>query len=58
MVNMEKTVKAIREKAAGTKILVGGAPLTQEFCNKIGADCYSPDPQGAVDYLNKFAEAA
>jgi len=24
-----------------------------EFCKKIGADYYSPDPQGAVSYLNQ-----
>jgi methanogenic corrinoid protein MtbC1 len=58
MVNMEKTVKTIKGKIPSTRILVGGAPLTQEFCDKIGADCYSPDPQGAVDYLNRLAEAA
>ena len=51
MVNMEKTVKQIKEKSPNTKILVGGAPLTEEFCRKIGADSYSPDPQGALDYL-------
>jgi methanogenic corrinoid protein MtbC1 len=55
MINMEKTVKEIKNVAPGTKVLVGGAPLTQEFCNKIGADFYSPDPQGAVEYLNKMA---
>ena len=31
-----------------TKILVGGAPVTQDYCDKIGADFYSPDPQGAI----------
>jgi methanogenic corrinoid protein MtbC1 len=51
MVNMEKTVSAIKEKAPGTVVLVGGAPLTQEFCDKIGADSYSPDPQGALEYM-------
>ncbi|MBD3391135.1 MAG: cobalamin-binding protein [Chitinivibrionales bacterium] len=55
MINMEKTVKALKEKTPGTKVLIGGAPLTQEFCTKIGADCYSADPQGAVEYLNKLA---
>jgi len=55
MVNMEKTVKAIKEKFPETTVLIGGAPITREFCEKIGADCYSPDPQGAVDYLNKLA---
>ncbi len=51
MENMKKTVSSIREKHADTKILVGGAPVTREYCEKIGADFYSPDPQGAVNYL-------
>ena len=51
MVNMEKTVKMVKEAVPGTKVVVGGAPLTQEFADKIGADGYSPDPQGALDYL-------
>lgn len=52
MVNMEKTVKMVKEKAAATKICVGGAPLTQEFCDKIGADAYAPDPQGIIEWLD------
>jgi methanogenic corrinoid protein MtbC1 len=51
MENMKKTVTAIKEKHADSKILVGGAPVTHEYCQKIGADFYSPDPQGAVNYL-------
>ena len=51
MVNMGKTVTTIKETYPEKKILVGGAPVTQEFCDKIGADFYSPDPQGAVNYL-------
>ncbi len=51
MGNMGDTVKAIREVAPDTKILVGGAPLTQEFCDTIGADNYSKDPQLALEYL-------
>jgi len=54
MVNMEQAVKVIKEKFPTTKIIVGGAPLTQEFADKIGADAYSPDPQGAVELLNKL----
>jgi len=52
MVNMDKTVKLIKEKVPGTLVVVGGAPLTQEFCDKIGADAYSPDPQGCIEYLD------
>lgn len=53
MVNMEKSVKAIREKFPDNKILIGGAPVNQKFCDKIGADFYAPDPQGAAEYLNQ-----
>jgi methanogenic corrinoid protein MtbC1 len=54
MENMKKTVSVIREKYSGSKILVGGAPVTMDYCQKIGADFYSPDPQGAVNYLNQL----
>jgi methanogenic corrinoid protein MtbC1 len=54
MENMRKTVSAIKEKHAGLKILVGGAPVTMDYCVKIGADHYSPDPQGAVNYLKQL----
>lgn len=53
MVNMEKIVQEIRKVAADCKILVGGAPVNHDFCRHIGADFYSPDPQGAVSFLNK-----
>ena len=55
MINMEKTVKLVKEKVPGTKVLVGGAPLTAEFAKKIGADSYSPDPQGALNFLTSAA---
>lgn len=54
MENMKKTVAAIRENNSVSKILVGGAPVTMDFCTRIGADFYSPDPQGAVNYLNQL----
>ena len=31
------------------KIMVGGSPITDEFCRKIGADCYTPDAASAAD---------
>jgi methanogenic corrinoid protein MtbC1 len=52
MASMEQTVKTIKEKCPQTVVLVGGAPLNQEFASSIGADCYAPDPQGAVEFLN------
>ena len=54
MENMKKTVTVVKEKHPSSKILVGGAPVTMDYCQKIGADFYSPDPQGAVNYLNQL----
>ncbi len=54
MENMKMIVDSIKEKHYNTKILVGGAPVTREYCQRIGADFYSPDPQGAVNYLKQL----
>ncbi|HJX71020.1 MAG TPA: cobalamin-dependent protein, partial [Bacteroidales bacterium] len=54
MVNMEKTVKELKERIPGITVLIGGAPLNDNFRLRIGADFYSPDPQGAVEFLNKL----
>lgn len=52
MVNMENIIKAIRDVSPSTTILVGGAPVTDDFARKISATAYAPDPQAALDYLN------
>lgn len=54
MKNMSRIVTDIKTIYAGCKILVGGAPVTEDFSSNIGADFYSPDPEGAVIYLNKL----
>jgi len=46
---MEKTVRAIREAGLAAKVIIGGAPVTQNFADKIGADGYSADAATAVD---------
>jgi methanogenic corrinoid protein MtbC1 len=51
MMNMEKIVRGLAARFSGIRIIVGGAPLSREFAEGIGA-AYSPDPQGAVDFLN------
>ena len=45
------TLKADKE-TAGVKVMVGGAPLTQEFADSIGAAGYAPDASSAVDLAN------
>jgi methanogenic corrinoid protein MtbC1 len=52
MPSMERITKSIKTTNPGTRVAIGGAPVTQEFCSKIGADAYSRDPQGLVEYLN------
>ena len=51
MVNMGTIVSSIKEKYPNQKVLIGGAPLNNDFCSEIGADFYSPDPQGAIEYI-------
>jgi len=49
MPGMEKTVKTIRQAGLSTKVMIGGAPVTQDFADRIGADGYAPDAASAVD---------
>jgi methanogenic corrinoid protein MtbC1 len=54
MQNMETTVKEIKSFYPSTIIIIGGAPVTADFANRIGADAYGADPQGAVEFLNSL----
>lgn len=47
---MEKTVKLVKEKAPWCKTVVGGAVLTQDYADKIGADKYAADAMESVRY--------
>jgi len=49
MPGMEKTIKALQDAGVSAKIIVGGAPVTQSYADKIGAHGYSPDAASAVD---------
>lgn len=51
MGNMAKTVKQIKENYPETKVMVGGAPLTQGSADEMGADGFASDPQEAVNFL-------
>ena len=56
---MEEVVRAaeaagIRDKV---KIMVGGAPVTEEFCHRIGADCYTSDAASAADAAVQLCKA-
>lgn len=47
---MEETIKQLREKAPFAKVIVGGAVLTQEYADRIGADYYAKDAMATVRY--------
>lgn len=51
MINMQNSVREIKRLYPETQIYVGGAPLTQEFSRKIGADGYFPDPHSFAKHL-------
>jgi len=59
MPNMAKTIEAL--KAAGlrdkVKVLVGGAPVTEEYARQTGADGYSQDASGAARLAKRFMGA-
>jgi len=56
MLNMENTINVIRKSYSKTRIYVGGAPLSQEFSEKIGANGYFHDPHSLVHFLSSQKE--
>ena len=49
MPGMEKTIKALKDSGIPVKVMIGGAPVTQDYADRIGADGYAPDAASAVD---------
>lgn len=54
VVNMEETIRLLKEKAPCVKVMVGGAVLTQEYADMIHADFYSKDAMGSVYYAQRL----
>ena len=54
VVSMEQTIRLLREKTPDAKIVVGGAVLTQEYADAIGADCYARDAMATVHYADQI----
>ena len=50
---MQRTIELIKQKAPWCKTIVGGAVLTQEYADKIGADKYARDAMEAVRYAEE-----
>ena len=55
MVNMKPVIDAIKSASPSTKIIVGGAPLSDEFAASIGADGYGKNPQEGIIWLDKIS---
>ncbi len=51
---MEQTVKLLRERGADCRVMVGGAVVTQEYADKIGADKYAKDAMEGVRYAESI----
>ena len=54
MPKMEKTLKELRSAGLKTKVMIGGAPVTQNYADKIGADGYAADAATAVDVAKRL----
>ena len=58
MVGMRDVVAAIRAAdLGGIKVVIGGAPVTQDFADQIGADGYAPDAASAVEVAREALRA-
>ena len=55
---MEETIRLLKEKAPDIKTIVGGAVLTQEYADRIGADFYAKDAMATVRYACELMEKA
>jgi 5-methyltetrahydrofolate--homocysteine methyltransferase len=54
MPHMKDTIELIKEEGLDVKCIIGGAPITQDFADKIGAGGYSPDAASAVELCTKL----
>jgi len=54
MAAMEQSVRMLKKEGLGIKIMVGGAPVTRAFAEKIGADGYGEDGPGAVTLAREY----
>jgi len=56
MVSMKDTIEKIKEAGVRdkVKIIIGGAPVTQEYANEIGADGYAADAASGVDKVKEL----
>ena len=57
MISMKTVIEDLKERGSTAKIVIGGAPVTQNYADEIGADGYAPDAASAVDVGKALLEA-
>ena len=59
MPSMKTTIAAVKAAGLNTaKVVIGGAPITQDYATEIGADGFAPDAASAVDVVRQLVGAA
>jgi 5-methyltetrahydrofolate--homocysteine methyltransferase len=56
MVQMKNIVDSLRSAGLSIPVIIGGAPVTREYANKIGAAGYAPDAASAVDEVGRLVK--
>jgi len=54
MLHMKDTIELIKEEGLKVKCIVGGAPISQDFADEIGADGFAPDAASAVELCTRL----
>ena len=54
MKEMDEVVKLAKEKRVKAKIIIGGAVITQDYCDEISADAYAKDASEAVKVATRL----
>jgi len=58
MPQMKTVIDALKEAGADSKVMIGGAPVTQSYCDEISADGYAADAASAVDVAKQLLNVA
>jgi 5-methyltetrahydrofolate--homocysteine methyltransferase len=58
MPNMKAVIEALKSEGVETKVIIGGAPVTQAYADEIGADGFAADAASAVDLARGLVDAA
>jgi cobalamin-dependent methionine synthase I len=58
MPQMKNVITALKDAGCKARVLIGGAPVTQNYADEIGADGYAPDAASAVDAAKQLLAVA